>query len=197
MQKNGVYLGLCLVSFMLCSCAPIVLGGAATGVVVATDRRSASVVIDDKTLQFNVLSSLFREKYVYQNSHINATAYNGAILLTGEARDQSVRQQAESIASRVAGVQRVYNYIVIGPTSSFSNRTYDTTQTAKVKTALLDVDIAGFNPSRVKVVTEHGVTYLMGLVSESESNAAIGVAQKVSGVVRVVSLFEISEQVGN
>ena len=107
--------------------------------------------------------------------------------------DQSVRQQAESIASRVAGVQRVYNYIVIGPTSSFSNRTYDTTQTAKVKTALLDVDIAGFNPSRVKVVTEHGVTYLMGLVSESESNAAIGVAQKVSGVVRVVSLFEISE----
>ena len=193
MQKNGVYLGLCLVSFMLCSCAPIVLGGAATGVVVATDRRSAGVVIDDKTLQFNVLSSLFREKYVYRNSHINATAYNGAILLTGEAMDQSVRQQAESIASRVAGVQRVYNYIVIGPTSSFSNRTYDTTQTAKVKTALLDVDIAGFNPSRVKVVTEHGVTYLMGLVSESESNAAIGVAQKVSGVVRVVSLFEISE----
>ena len=197
MQKRFFCFGLCLVSFMLCSCAPIVIGGAATGVVVATDRRSASVVIDDKTLQFNVLSSLFREKYVYQNSHINATAYNGSILLTGEAMDQNVRQQAESIAGSVAGVQRVYNYIVIGPSSSLSNRTYDTKQTAKVKTALLDVAMTGFNPSRVKVVTEHGVTYLMGLLSEAESNAVIGVAQKVSGVVRVVSLFEISEPVGN
>ncbi|MBR1375256.1 MAG: BON domain-containing protein [Cardiobacteriaceae bacterium] len=197
MQKIFLSLSIALLAASLNGCAPVVLGGAAAGVSVANDRRSAGTVIDDKTLQLNVSNRLRSEFNIKQNSHIVVTAYNGAVLLTGEAADTNVKQQAEYVAGSVSGVQRVFNHIAIGPRSSLAHRGYDTKQTAKVKTALLDVAIPGFNPHRVKVVTEHGVTYLMGIVSENEANAAVSVAQKVSGVVRVVSLFEINNQIGN
>ena len=120
------------------------------------------------------------------------TGYNGMVLLTGEAFDDNIRQQITAMAKSVPGVKRVENQLVIGRRSTFMERAYDSKQTAKVKTALLDIKLPGFDPTRVKVVTEHGYTYLLGIVSREEAEAAASVASRVTGVKEVVTMFEIS-----
>lgn len=90
-------------------------------------------------------------------------------------------------------MKNVYNQIIIGRASKLSERAYDAKQTAKVKAALLDVPVPGFDPTRVKVVTEHGVTYLMGIVTPQEGDAAANIASRVSGVKQVITLFEPPE----
>ncbi|SUO95434.1 BON domain-containing protein [Suttonella ornithocola] len=193
MKKTLLFSLVCLIALQ--GCAPLIIGGAATGAVVANDRRTTGRVVDDRTLQLSIASKIANIKRIADYSHINVTTYDGVVLLTGEAANQTIRQDAETIAARTEGTKRVVNDIIIGPRSSLANRAYDTKQTAKVKTALFDVNIAGFNPNRVKVVTEHGVTYLMGLLTQNEANAAINVARRVSGVARVVSLFEINNRI--
>ena len=131
-------------------------------------------------------------KLLADNSNVSVTGYNGTILLTGEAYDDNIRQQITAAAKSVHGVKRVENQLVVGRRSTFMERTYDSKQTAKVKAALLDIKLPGFDPTRVKVVTEHGYTYLLGIVSQEEAEAAASVASRVSGVKGVVTMFEIS-----
>lgn len=176
-------------------CVPLLLGGAATGAAVINDRRTVGTVVDDRTLQLNIIHEINKVKRISENSHINVTVYNGLVLLTGEAANTNIRQSAEYVASKVEGVKKIVNDVVIGPRSSFMNRTYDTNQTAKVKAVMFDVKAPKFNPNRVKVVTEHGVTYLLGIVSEQEAAEIVNVARRVSGVARIVSLFEIHNQI--
>ena len=114
------------------------------------------------------------------------------VLLTGEAYDENIRQQITAAAKSVQGVKRVENQLVIGRRSTFMERTYDSKQTAKVKSALLDIKLPGFDPTRVKVVTEHGYTYLLGIVSQEEASAAASIASRVSGVKGIVTMFEIA-----
>ena len=113
------------------------------------------------------------------------------VLLTGEAYNENIRQHITAAVEQIPGVRQVRNQLVIGRRSTFIERAYDSKQTAKVKSALLDVKIAGFDPTRVKVVTEHGYTYLLGIVSEEEAMAAVDIARRVSGVKEIVSMFEI------
>lgn len=176
---------------ILSGCAPAIVGGAITGAAVAHDRRTTGTVIDDKGLEIALTHRLIQDEIVGGNSHINVNAYNGDILLTGEALNDNVRLRAESLVRQNENVRRLFNYIVIGPRSSLSNRTYDAKQSSKVRLVMFDVDIKGFDPTRVKVTTEHGVTYLQGLVTQEEANAAIAVTRRVSGVKKVVSLLEI------
>ncbi len=189
-MKKNILLAISIL-LMLQGCVPLVVGGAATGAAVANDRRTTGTVIDDKTLQFNVINQILRDKHLANNSHTNVAVYNGLVLLTGEAANQKIRSDIEMRARSIAGVKRVSNHIIIGPRSTLANRTYDSAQTAKVKSAMLNVNIQGFNPNRVKVVTEHGVTFLLGIVTEKEANAIANVARRVSGVSKVVTLFEI------
>lgn len=176
---------------LLPACAPIIVGGALTGAAVAHDRRSAGTVIDDKTLELSLAHLLHQNAFIDNNSHININAYNGEVLLTGEVLNHSVREQAQSLVQQQEGVKKVFNYLVIGPRSSLANRTYDAKQSSKVRLVMLDVKIQGFDPMRVKITTEHGVTFLQGLLTQAEANAVIDVARRVSGVKRVVSLLTI------
>lgn len=173
------------------ACAPLLIGGAATTAGVIHERRTAGTVIDDNTLEVLVFGKLSGDDLVSNNSHINVTAYNGQVLLSGEVFNEQIRARAVDIVQQIGYVKLIQNQLIIGRKSTLAERAYDTKQTAKVKIALLDVAVAGFDPTRVKVVTEHGITYLMGLVSEQEAKAATEVARRVSGVRKVITYFEI------
>lgn len=172
-------------------CAPIIIGGAATGVGVIQDRRSTGTVVDDNTAEIAIANNISKHPELADNSNVSITGYATEILLTGEAYNDTVRSEIENIARSHAGVTRVHNYVLVGRPSTLSERGYDAKQTAKVKAALFDVQMAGFNPTRVKVVTTHGITYLMGLLTDQEAQAVAHVTSRVSGVKQIVTLFKI------
>ena len=179
-----------LATTLLTGCIPLLVGGTAVGVGVAHDRRTTGAVVDDQTIALKLYNTL--DQQLPPGNHINVTSYNGAVLLSGEVVSAQAREQAETIARRIEPpIREIYNELVIGPPSALSSRNNDTLLTTKVKAALLRInDIPDFDPSRVKVVTERGVVYLLGLVRPREADAAADVASQVGGVRQVVTLFE-------
>lgn len=190
MKMRCCLLPLLVSSCLLSACVPVLIGGATTTASVAHDRRSAGSIVDDNALEVKILTAIGKVQSLSQQSHVNVTGYNGNILLTGEAASDAVRQAIVNIASAEPNVKDVYNQIVIGRASTLLERSYDAKQTAKVKAAMFDVNLPGFDPTRVKVVTEHGVTYLLGLVTAQEGQEAARIASRVTGVKEVVTLFE-------
>lgn len=178
-------------SAMLASgCVPVIIVAAAGGAtMVASDRRTVSVQLDDQTIETALATanaSNFGDK-----AHINATSYNGVVLLTGEVPDQATWSEAGNLARTTAGVRSVHNELAIGPNSELSTRTNDTYLTSLAKTR-----IAESSPGlalHVKVVTERSIVYLTGVVSPSEGAAAAEIASKTAGVIRVVKVFEYTE----
>lgn len=174
---------------LLSGCAGLLIGGTAVGVSVAHDRRTTGTVVDDQTIELKLYDALNQQ--LPPGNRIGVTSYNGAVLLTGEAVSEAVRQRAEAITRGITPpVREVYNELVIGRPRSFSDRSSDGLLTAKAKTALFQVEIKDFDPTRVKVITERGVVYLMGLVRPNEADAAAKVVSQVGGVRQVVTLFE-------
>jgi len=175
---------------LLHGCAAVAVGGAAAtaGYVVGEDRRSASTIADDQEIEFKV-SDRIRDKY--PDAHLGATSFNRMVLLTGEAPDAAAKTEIERIARSVENVRGVYNEVQIGPVSTLSSRTNDTFVTSKVKARFLDAQ--RFNPIWVKVVTENGTVFLMGIVSHKEATDATDVARTTSGVQRVVRVFEYTD----
>lgn len=188
-----LWIGLAL-ALVLClsGCAGLlVVGGAATGISMAHDRRTAGTVVDDQTIELKLYDVLNRE--LPPGNRISITSYNGTVLMTGEVVSDHVRYQAEYIARNFnePPVRMVYNELVVGPPSPLSVQSNDTLLTTKVKASLLQIhSIPDFDPTRVKVVTERGVVYLMGLVRPVEADAAADVASQVGDVQQVVTLFE-------
>ena len=174
-------LGMALTLF-LNGCAGLLVGGAATGITVVHDRRTAGTVIDDQTIELKLQDALNQQ--LPSGNHISVTSYNGAALLTGQVISAPARQQAEEIARRIdPPVREVYNELVIGPTLPLSGQGNDALLTTKVKTSLFQINnLPDFDPSRVKVVTENGVVYLLGLVRPVEADAATAIASQVAGV---------------
>ena len=173
------------------ACAPVVVGGAAaTTVSLAHDRRTAGSVVEDNAIKARVVSALNDDSELERNSHINVSVFNGWVLLSGETPTEAFRSRAGDIARKQEKVRRLYNELTIAAPSSMMTRSSDTWITTKVKSSLVGLDIEGFDPTRVKVVTENGTVFLLGLVYHAEANAAVAEAQKVSGVQRVVKLFE-------
>jgi osmotically-inducible protein OsmY len=171
---------------LLNGCAPVVVGGAAaTGVLVAEDRRTVGTMTEDESIEFKTLSRL-RERV--KDAHINVTSYNRMVLLTGEVPDAGARASAEKIARAVENVRGVVNELQVAGNSALSSRANDSYLTSKVKARF--VDGAKFNPLHVKVVTENNVVYLLGLVKKQEANDATEIARTTAGVQKVVRVFE-------
>jgi len=148
-------------------------------------------VIDDQSIELKLYDTLNRE--LPPGNRISITSYNGTVLLTGEVISDGVRWQAAQIARAFnePPIRMIHNELVIGPPSSLSVQSSDTLVTTKVKTALFQIhNIPDFDPTRVKVVTDRGVVYLLGLVRPVEANAAADVASQVGDVQQVVTLFE-------
>jgi osmotically-inducible protein OsmY len=173
------------------ACAPVVVGGAAaTTASLAHDRRTTGSVVEDNAIKARVVSALHDDSELERNSHINVSVFNGWVLLSGETPTEAFRSRAGDITRKQEKVRRVYNELTIAAPSSMMTRSSDTWITTKVKSSLVGLDIEGFDPTRVKVVTENGTVFLLGLVYHAEADAAVAEAQKVSGVQRVVKLFE-------
>jgi osmotically-inducible protein OsmY len=170
---------------LLGGCAAAVLGGAATGVLVANDRRTVGTVTEDQAIQLKA-SSRVGERV--KDAHLNFNSYNRLVLITGEVPNAAAREEAERVARGVENVRGVFNEVQVAGNSAMSSRTNDAFLTSKVKARF--VDGGKFNPVHVKVVTESSVVYLLGLVNRSEGEAATELARTTSGVQKVVRMFE-------
>jgi osmotically-inducible protein OsmY len=171
----------------LAGCLPVLVAGAAGGaVMVASDRRSAGAQLDDESIELKVLTQTTNE--FGERIHVNVTSYNGIVLLTGEVPDQGAWASVGNIAKNTEKVRGVHNEIVVAPLSDYSSRSNDTYITSKVKTRMIEAN--KFPPNAVKVVTERGVVYLMGIVSREEGDAAAEITATTAGVVRVVKFFQ-------
>lgn len=176
-------------SFVLQSC--IFVAGAAAGaaaIAVVYDHRTISKTLDDTNIANKIVDKYRRYKSISQDSHVEVTVFNHVVLLTGETPNPETRQQAEEIAKSVPDVGRVYNQIVIqGPTSSLT-RTSDAWITTKIKGQMLATE--DLKSSSIKVVTENGSVFLMGIVSKEQADIAVDIARQVSGVQRVIKVFQ-------
>jgi len=175
-------------STVLSGCVPLVIAGAAGGTaLVVADRRSVGAQADDEAIELKIVNNIGA---TYADTvHVNATSYNGVVLLTGEVPTQDLVGTMAEIARTTAKVRRVHDEIVVGPVSDVGARSNDTYITSKVKARFVEASKT-FSPTHVKVVTERGVVYLMGLVRRDEGDAAGRIAASTPGVVRVVKLFE-------
>ncbi len=191
-QKIVVTLVLALfLTITIQGCTPLVVGGvAATGAVVVHDRRSTGVTLDDQNIELKAMRVRLQDKELSEHTNISATSYNLVLLLTGQAETEELRERYNNVASQIPQVKRVVNEVVIGPNSTLVERSSDTYITSKVKVKLFNVKLPEFDPTRVKVVTEQGSVYLMGLLTEQEADAVVEVVRYVSGVKRVVKVFE-------
>ncbi|MBI3284161.1 MAG: BON domain-containing protein [Burkholderiales bacterium] len=180
----------CAAALSLQGCVELAVGSAVVGTFAATDRRTFGAQTEDKAI---VLKGEVRLSRVLGGaSHINVTAFNRHALLTGEVPDENAKAQAEREMRAVEGVSAVTNELQIAGVSSFAARSNDTLITTKVKASL--VDTKDIYAGAYKVVTEAGVVYLMGRVTQREGALAAEVARGVSGVRKVVKVFEyISE----
>lgn len=167
-------------------CVALALGGAVAGGFAATDRRTLGAQTEDKAIMVKAETRI--PSVVGQDGHVNATSYNRKVLLTGEVRDDAAKAAAEREAQSIENVHSVANELAVGAPSSFSSRSNDTFITSKVIASLVDAkDVFG---NSIKVVTERGNVYLMGRVTEREGKRAGEIAAGVSGVQKVVKVFE-------
>ena len=153
--------------------------------------RSIGTIIDDNAQEMAIRSRLFANKRINDNSNITVTMYNGRVLLTGEVRDQQIATEAVQVVQMNGNVREIRNFLVVGPMSTFSERSYDAGQTAKIKAALMDIKMSGFNTTNIKVVTEHGTSYLMGIVTRSQAQAVSDKARQVTGARSIITLFDL------
>ncbi len=169
-----------------CVAAAVVTVG--TGVKVATDRRTVGNQIDDQTIVLNAYAKLKKHAEIYDKTNIQLVSLNGKMLVVGQAPTEHLRDSVIKILSDIEGVTELYNQIRLTNTTSVLTRSHDTWLTSKVKVALLTDDrVDGTN---IKVVTENGEVFLMGLVTQQEAEIAVNIARNISGVNRVVKAFE-------
>jgi osmotically-inducible protein OsmY len=171
----------------LSGCAPVLVGAAAGGALsMSEDRRSSGAQLDDQSIEWRS-SSRIGERFG-SKAHINVTSYNRAVLLTGEVPDERMRADVDSLVRTVPSVHGTTNEVVVAEPTSLGSRTTDSYITSKIKTRFLDA--AKFNALHVKVVTEAGVVYLLGVVTEKEVEDAVEIARTTGGVRKVVKMFE-------
>jgi osmotically-inducible protein OsmY len=187
MMKQGYTLILASV-LLLQGCAGVMLTGAGTGVNSATDRRTLGTQISDQTIDMRALHRLGATKPLWDDSRLAVITTKGKTLLIGQTPTDTYRQQAEDIVRGVPGVSEVFNEIRIGQPVELAGRSQDTWLTSKVKSTLLaEKNIDG---TKIKVVTENGEVFLIGLVTQKEADISVQLTRNISGVKRVITVFE-------
>jgi osmotically-inducible protein OsmY len=190
MQKPLLLITLSIcAAVMLSGCAaPVLVAGAAGGATVAGDERSNQTMIDDEIIEQDAKNAIYSNPERAQRVHINVTSFNRVVLLTGEALSRDTRDKVVDIVRHIEKVRRVHNEIRIADLTDFASRTNDSWITSKVKSNMLAAK--GFPSTQVKVVTENATVFLMGLVTKEVGDQAASIASKITGVKRVIKLFE-------
>ena len=174
---------------LVSGCGALIVGTAVVaGAVVVTDRRTSGAQLDDEVIESKA-SGRLGETLPGDNVRINTTSYNRMVLLTGEVPTDADKTTAEQVVARIPNVVSVVNELTVGPPNSFNEKTKAAFITTKVKASLVDAKDVFSN--QIKVITHRGVVYLMGRVTEREATRAAEIARGVSGVVKVVKVFEI------
>ena len=191
MKSINALLVVLLTSSLLYGCAAAVVGGAATGATAVHDRRTVGTFIDDEGIELKARMAIFDDKELNSQIHINIISINGVVLLVGQAPTEAARQKAAEIVSTVPKVRLIHNEMTVAAPNSYLTRSSDSLVTAKVKSKLFTIkEHDNFDPTRVKVVTENGIVYLMGILTHSEADTVTNAARQVGGVQKIVKLFE-------
>ena len=173
---------------LLQACFPLAVTGMGAAALMATDRRTAGTYVEDEGIEWKAVARLRQDS---RGAHVNATSYNRRVLLTGQAPTEDEKKRIETVVRDIPNVREVTNEITVGQVSTMASRGNDALVTSNVKARM--VSNGKFSPSHVKVVTEAGVVYLMGLVSNEEGEAAAEVARTTQGAASVVKAFEYTK----
>lgn len=176
-----------LTSAALSGCAALIVGGALGTALMVSDRRTSGVQIEDQAIELKALTRI--RETVGDRGHISATSYNRTLLLTGEVASEADRTALEQSLSRIENLRSTVNELAVMGSSSMTSRSSDTVITSRVKASYLDAK--DLQANAIKVVTERGTVYLMGRVTEREATRATELARGVSGVQKVVRVFEV------
>ncbi|MFW5443107.1 MAG: BON domain-containing protein [Methylococcaceae bacterium] len=187
-----IFIALLSLPLFLSGCSTIATGGAEiTGLSLLHERRTSNAILNDEGIEINASIKLNSEEDTRKLCHFNVTAYNGTVLVTGETPTEKLRNKIITIVRTIPDVKLVHNELTIAQPSSFSSRSNDTFITTKVKSSLSNIqNLPGFDATRVKVITENGSVYLLGLVHKNEAHVATEITRRESGVKRVVKIFE-------
>jgi osmotically-inducible protein OsmY len=179
---------LTLLTGALQGCFPVVATGVGAGALMIADRRSSGAYIEDEGIELKASDRIGKKYKDNKGVHINVTSFNRNVLLSGEVPDESVKTDIADITKSIDNVRNVSNELIVAGATSLTSRSSDTLVTSDIK--LRFAQDKRFDVNHVKVVTENGTVFLMGLVCEPEANAATEVASTTGGVQRVVRLFE-------
>ena len=171
----------------LSACAPLVVGGAVMGGMMATDRRTTGTQVEDEGIELRAVNRI--RETLGDRAHVNVTSFNRQVLLTGEVPTAQDRATVDQIVAGVNNVRAVVNDLAVMPNTSLGQRSNDVLITGKVRASF--VDAKDVFASAYKVVTERNVVYLMGLVTPREATRATEIARGVGGVSKVVRVFEM------
>ena len=174
-----------LVSGSLQGCFPVVAAGVGTGIMMAQDRRTSGAYVEDQAIETKAFDRIGKQ---YKNAHVNVTSFNRNVLISGEVQSEAVKAEIGSLVSGIENVRNVSNELIISGTSSLTSRSSDSLITSDVKLRL--VQDKRFDADHIKVVTENGTVFLMGIVKRAEAEAATEIASLTGGVQRIVKLFE-------
>lgn len=187
LRLAALTLALAALATGLPGCAPLLVGGAVVGgALVAVDRRTSGAQVEDQAIEIKATS---RVRELALPANVNVTSYNRLVLITGEVPDAESRQRVEDAVMRVENIRSIVNDLVVSPPAGVGERANDGIISGKVKAAFIDAK--DLQAQAAKVVTEHGVVYLMGRVTEREANRFAEVARGVNGVRKVVRVFEV------
>ena len=190
-KSAAILLGAAAIAPLLQGCPAVLVAGVGTTAVVADDRRTTGVFVEDQNIELKVAHEVGK-KYAKTNGvDVRGTSFNRFVLLNGEVPNEEIRNDIAAIASAVENVRNVQNEIQVGPPTTTRQKAADSATTSKVKTGLLRARDVQTN--HVKVVTRDNVVYLMGLVSPEEADTATEIARTTGGVEKVVRVFEIEQ----
>jgi osmotically-inducible protein OsmY len=151
-----------------------------------SDRRTSGIYVEDQAIELKAGKAI--SDSLKESIHVNVTSYNRQVVLTGEVSNEANKKKAESLVKPIENVASIKNYLEISPNSSMSSRTNDAYITSKVKANFIKEN--KFAANYVKVVTENGAVYLLGLVTHKEADDAVEIARAIGGVKTVVKIFE-------
>jgi osmotically-inducible protein OsmY len=187
-NKTAKLVSVLLILGVLQGCAAVAVVAITTGASMATDRRSIGNQIDDQSIQVEAYNEIAKNKILSEETNLHLTSVNGSVLIVGQSPTTYLRDQAIKIIHEIKGVVKVHNQIRIGNVAAITTQTNDIWLTSKVKTALFSSNKV--NGKNIKVVTENGEVFLMGIVSKNEADAAVNITRNINGVNKVFKAFE-------
>ena len=192
LNKHAIFSTICIATVLPCltlqGCAAVAVSGAATSVALANDRRSAGTIIDDQAIELRALHALSQNSELWKKCHVSVISYNNDVLIVGQTPTSAMKGDIETAIKKIPNVKNIYNELTLSKPVPLSTRTMDSWITTQVKAKM--VAEREINPTRVKVVTENGIVYLLGITNKKEQMSATETARTVSGVNKVVQIFE-------